>query len=111
MNQFRNLLNLSIVALGAITAYRCVGFDDRQVSADDTPVQGISFSPAEEGDPLSLIAIGTVYLPADGIVTKGDRVTSAANGGVRVATADDANAFAVATTSAADGGLVEILIR
>lgn len=50
-------------------------------------------------------------MKASGAIAKGDRLMSAANAGVKTVGVDPANPFATALTDAADGELVEILIR
>lgn len=111
MNTFQNILTLTGIASAAVAAYQLIGFDDAPVSADDAPVKGVSQNPAQVGDAFGINAIGTAQVKASGAIAKGDRLMSAANAGVKKVSADPANAFATALTDAADGELVEILIR
>jgi len=111
MNTFQNILTLTGIATVAVAAYQLVGFDDAPISADDAPVKGVAQNPAAIGDAFGVNALGTAQVKAVGTIAKGDRLMSADNAGVKKVSADPANAFATALTSAADGELVEILIR
>lgn len=111
MNTFQNILTLTCIASAAVAAYQIIGFDDAPVTADDAPVKGVSQNPAAIGDAFAINAIGTAKVKASGAIAKGDRLMSAANAGVKTVGADPANPFAIALTDAADGELVEILIR
>ena len=111
MNTFQNILNLTLIASAAIAAHDLVGFDDAPIAADDAPVKAVAMNPADLGDAINGLAVGTVQVKASGLITKGDKLISSATGGVKTAPADPVNAFAFALTSAADGEIIEILIR
>ncbi|PHR19287.1 MAG: hypothetical protein COA37_17815 [Hoeflea sp.] len=112
MNRYLSLLNLTVVAAGAIGAYELVGFNDQAIAAEDAAVKGIALNPAAIGEPTAAMAAGTITIKADGVINAGEKIiSSATKGRVKTAGVDPANAFAVALTSAADGELVEILIR
>ncbi len=112
MNLSRSLLSISVAAIAVVGAYKCVGFDDAEINADDAPVKGVSMNPADKaGDLIAVEVLGTVQVAASGVVAAGDSLVSAIGGGVKKAPADPSNVFAKALTSAADGELVEILIR
>lgn len=111
-NTFQTVLATTVVATGAIAAYTLVGFDDAGVDAVDAPVKGVALNPASAaGEAITGLVIGTVQVKGTGVIVAGDPLVSSATGGVQKAGADPANAFAVALTDAADGHLVEILIR
>ena len=111
MNTSFSTINLSAVLATAVAAYAAVGFDNAAITAADAPVKGIAMNPGEAGDAIAVLAGGTVQVKGTGVITAGDKLVSSATGGVEKAGADPVNAFAVALTSAADGDLVEILIR
>lgn len=112
MNRFLSLLNLTIIAAAPVAAYELIGFDDQPIAAEDAAVQGVSLNPADTGEPFAGMAFGTISIKADGAIAKGAKiVSSATKGRVKTAGVDPANVFATALTSAADGELVEILIR
>lgn len=111
MNNYLNILNLTIVATAPIAHQDLVGFNDAPITADDAPVKAVALNPAAIGDATSGLAIGTIKVKASGVVTAGDKLVSAAAGGAKTAGADPVNVFATALTSAADGKQVEILVR
>ena len=112
MRYFHSLLSLTVTATTLFAAADLVGFDDAKVTADDAPVKGIAQNPATElGLDVAVTAIGFDRVRANGVIAKGDRVISAATGGVKVAPVDAVNSFATALTAAANGEFVEILIR
>jgi len=109
---FQDVLTLSATATGLVAANDLVGFDDAKVAADDAAVKGVAKHPATEiGMQIGVIAIGVARVKAVGVITVGAPLISAAAGGVKVAGATPANAFATALTAAGDGEYVEILIR
>ncbi len=112
MRYYHSVLALTVTAAGLFDQADLVGFDDKKVADDDAPVQGIAQHPATEiGLDIAVTAIGYDRVRANGAITKGQKVISAAAGGVKAAVPDSANPFATALTSAADGEFVTILIR
>lgn len=112
MRYYHSVLALTVTAAGLFAATDLVGFDDKKIEADDAPVQGIAQNPATEvGLDIAVTAIGYDRVRAHGAITKGQKVISAAAGGVKAALPDSVNQFAEALTSAADGEFVTILIR
>jgi hypothetical protein len=112
VNRFLSLLNLTIIPAAAIEAYELVGFNDQAIAAEDAAVKCIALNPGAIGEPISGMALGTITIKADGAIAAGAKiVSSATKGRVKTAGVDPANVFATALTSAADGELVEILIR
>lgn len=111
MNTFQDVLSLSGFAGASVVAYQVVGFDDAPTNADDVPVKGVAQNPAEVGDAFAVIALGTVQVTVSGAIAKGDAVISAGDGRVKRAVDTSKNVFARALTDAADGQLVDILIR
>lgn len=112
MNYFHSILSLTLVATATFNADVCIGFNDAAITADDQPVKAIAQNPATEiGLAVAGTAIGFHRVKASGAILAGNKVISAANGGVKAAGGASVNMFATALTSAADGEFVEILIR
>lgn len=111
MQYIQDVLTVTAAATGDFEAYDLVGFTGAKIVAADAPVLGVAKSPAQTGDFAAVMAIGTARVRAVGAITAGAKLVSAAAGGVQVAGATPANAFATALTAAADGEFVDILIR
>lgn len=114
MQFFHDVLSDTVTATIVFDAFDLVGFDDAKVTADDAPVKGVAKNPATAiGMDVAVLLIGTARVKAKGAIAKGDKLISAAAGGVKKAVADPAsvNVFATALTAAADGEFVTILIR
>ncbi|PZO64596.1 MAG: hypothetical protein DI498_10945 [Paracoccus denitrificans] len=112
MQYFQDVLTVTTQSTGFFEAYDLIGFTGAKVAADDAPVLGAAKHPnTMVGDFAAIMVIGTVRVRAVGPVTVGAKLISAATGGVKVAGATPANAFATALTAAADGEFVDILIR
>lgn len=108
-----SLLSLTATMTATCSAGDLVGFDDTPITVEDTPVKGVAQVPCTEvGLDIALTAIGFEAVTAVGAITKGDPICTATGGGVRTAiVGTDTNIFAHALTTAADGALVQILIR
>ncbi len=112
MQCFIDVLSLTATATTVFEAYDLVDFNDAKITADDQPVKGVAKNPATEvGMDVAVLAIGVARVRARGAITKGAKLVSAAAGGVKVAGATPANAFATALSAAADGEFVSILVR
>lgn len=112
MQYMTDILTVTIPTTGLFEAYDLVGFNGAEVATADAPVLGVAKHPNTViGDFAGIMAIGTARVRATGAVTAGAKLVSAVGGGVSVAGADPVNVFATALTAAADGGLVDILIR
>lgn len=111
-NPYHSVLTLTATAIATFEAFKCIGFDDQAVSADDAPVKGISVNPATEiGMDTALHALGPISVKAVGVIAKGDPVIASASGDVKSAPVDPNNVIGHALTAAADGDLVNILFR
>ncbi len=110
MNTFIDILSLTFTAKGDFKAYDLIGFDDQKITADDAVVKGVAKHPGSAGLDIALIAIGVARVKSVGIINAGERVISAAAGGVKTVGAGN-NDFATALTSAGDGDYLDILIR
>ncbi|WP_323790122.1 hypothetical protein [Thalassovita sp.] len=112
MRTYHSILSLTATMTATCNAGDLVGFDDAPITTADAPVKGIAQVPATEvGLDIALTAAGFETVTASGVITAGDKLVSALAGGVSVAGVDPDNVFATALTSAADGDLVQILIR
>lgn len=111
MNTYLSILSLTVIATAEINPQDLIGFDDAPIAVDDAPVKLVAQNPAKVGEATTGTAIGTTKVKANGVVAKGDKLISAAAGGVKKAGVDPANVFATALTDAADGKQVEILVR
>lgn len=112
MQFFQSVLSDTVTATTLFDAYDLIGFDDGRVTADDAPVKGMAQSPATVvGLDVAAMLIGTGRVRARGVITKGDKLISAAAGGVKAAPSGAVNPFAQALSDAADGEFVTILMR
>lgn len=121
MQYFHSALAVTVATTGLFDAYDLIGYDGAKITADDALVLGMAQSPNTViGDPGSVMVLGNARVRASGVITAGDRLISAAGGGVKAAVKYQAgppvvdasvNDFAIALTAAADGGFVDILIR
>lgn len=112
MQFMQDTLTLTVATTSLFEAYDLVGFDGAKVTAADAPVLGVAKHPNTViGDLSGVMVLGAAKVRAVGAITAGAKLVSAAAGGVQVAGATPANAFATALTAAADGGFVEILVR
>lgn len=112
MQYFQDVLTVTVQSTGVFAAMDLVGYNGAAVAAADAPVLGIAKSPNTViGDYAAVMTIGVARVRAAGIITVGAKLVSAAAGGVQVAGATPANAFATALTAAAAGEFVDILIR
>jgi hypothetical protein len=112
MQFYIDVLSLTCVSAGVWEAYDLIGFDDLKVTTADAPVKGFAKSPSTSaGQSVSVVVIGMVRVKAVGAITRGQRVVSAAAGGVQFGGATPANAFGRALTTAADGEFVDVLLN
>ncbi|RCW77808.1 capsid cement protein [Paracoccus lutimaris] len=112
MQHYHDILTVTVQSSGTFEALSLIGYDGAAVTTADAPVLGVARSPnTVVGDYAAVMTIGWARVRAAGIVTVGAKLVSAAGGGVQVAGATPANAFATALTSAAAGEFVDILIR
>lgn len=112
MYRHHALLSISMTSLAAVAAYSLVGYDNLQIAADDAPVKGQALNPADEaGIDIAVMAIGLGSAKAVGAVGAGDELITAAAGGVKVNGGAAVNVFARALNDAADGELVEFVLK
>lgn len=112
MQYFHSIFSDTITATTLFDGYDLVGFNDGKVITDDAPVKAVALNPATEiGLDVAGMMIGTVRVRARGAITKGDKLVSAAAGGVKSGGATPVNVFARALTDAADGQFVNIFVN
>lgn len=111
MLRFQNILTDTSTANADIKAYQLIGYDDFPISADDQPVQGFAYSPAKTGELYSITLIGTCEAKTNGVVNKGDKLITAADGGVKKAPDNALNVFAKALSTGANGEYVRYLLQ
>lgn len=108
--QSRSILALSVLAAGAITTRRFVGFDGNQASVQGQKVAGVSRETiAAAGEYTSVDVAGTAVVETGGALNPGDTVISDNQGRAIVNSgALKIAAGAVAVTSAAANGTADI---
>jgi len=108
-----SLLSLGVVAAGAITANRFVGFDNNQASVQGQKVLGVAeYAASGGGQPVTLTAKGTAFVETGGVFNPGDLIIAGADGRAMASAAgtDFIKGEALAASTAA-GQYVEILLR
>lgn len=73
-------LALAVVASGAVTAYRAVGFDGAQATTQGQKIMGIAHTDAAAGDPLTVNTDGTVVVESGAAIAVGDSLIVDAQG-------------------------------
>lgn len=94
---------LSVVALGAITEFRGVGYDNAQATVQGQKVLGFAHWTASDGDDLTVNCDGTVLAETGGVFSRGDSLIVDAQGRVIKSTGEisvAAGATAVTSTAA-----------
>ncbi|UXT99440.1 capsid cement protein [Agrobacterium tumefaciens] len=110
MQYFQSVFSDTLTATTAFDAYDLVDFNDAKITTDDGPVKAVAINPATPGLDVAGMMIGRTRLRARGAIAKGDRLISAAAGGVKTATGASVNVFARALTAAADGEFVAVFV-
>lgn len=112
MHYMTDILSVTSTTTGLFEAYDLIGFGGAKVTAADAPVLGVAKHPNTViGDLAGIMVLGTARVRAAGVIAAGDKLVSAAAGGVQAAGGTPANIFATALTASAAGGFVDILIR
>lgn len=75
-----DLLGLSVVASGPVTAGRAVGFDGAQIAAVGAKPLGVAVTRAAAGEACRVVAIGTAIVEAGAAVAVGDSLICDAQG-------------------------------
>lgn len=112
MQHFHSVFSDTLIATTTFEAFDFVDFNDAKITADDVAVKAMAQNPATEiGMAVAGMMIGTGRVRARGAITKGQKLITAAAGGVKAASGASVNAFAQALTDAADGAFVDFIIR
>ena len=101
------LLTLTLMAGGAVTVNRAVGFDGNQASVAGQKVMGASMTKAASGEPFGVVASGTAIMETGAAITVGQSLITDSQG--RVVPASGALTVAtgaVAVTSSAAHGAI-----
>ena len=112
MKYLHDILSVTVKSAGIFDAGDLVGFDGAKVTTADAAVLGIAKHPATEiGQDIAVIAIGMSQATAAGAIAAGQKVVSAAGGGVQAAGGSPANVLGTALIDAGLGQKVTILLR
>lgn len=112
MHYMTDILTVTTTTTGLFEAYDLIGFNGAKATTADAMILGVAKHPNTViGDLAGVMVLGTARVRAAGVIAVGDKLVSAAAGGVQTATGTPANVFATALTAAAAGGFVDILIR
>lgn len=111
--QARNLHSETVLASGAITEYRAVGFDGYQATVQGQKVLGVANRSAPLAAYVDVACIGTAVVEAGAAFAIGASLTVDASGrAITVATPATDYVFADAIRAAgAAGEFVEVLLR
>lgn len=112
MQYFHSIYSETLTATTLFDAFDLVDFNDAKITADDAAVKAVALHPATEiGLDVAGHMLGPIRVRARGAINKGQKVISAAAGGVKAAVAGSVNMFAVAHTDAADGEFITIFVK
>ncbi|MCJ7996072.1 DUF2190 family protein [Rhizobium cremeum] len=112
MQFYHSLYSTTLTATSVFDAFDLIDFSDGKITADDAAVKAVALHPATEvGLDVAGMVIGEVRVRARGAIAKGQKVISAAAGGVKAAAVGSVNMFAVALTDAADGEFITIFVK
>lgn len=107
MSQKIAVLTSTLIAAGAITQCRAVGFDGAQATVQGQKVAGVATIDAADGDALSVDMVGTTVIEAGAAINVGDGLIIDAQGRA-IPTSGEINipAGATAVTSTAANGAI-----
>lgn len=97
-------LALTVVASGAITKHRAVGFDGAQATVQGQKVMGVARSDAATTEQLTLDVAGTTIIESGAAIAVGDALIVDAQGRAMPASSLAVRAGATAMTSTAANG-------
>ena len=108
MQFFQDVLTDTVTSTGLWDAFDLVSYAGAKITAADAAVAGVAKHPNTViGDPGAIMRIGIARVKAVGAIAAGDKVVSAAAGGVQAQGAGT-NPFGRALHAAADGEFVTI---
>lgn len=104
-----SVLTLTMIASGAVTENRALGFDGAQADTQGQKVMGTAMTSALNGEALGVVTHGTAIIESGAAVAVGDSIMSDAQGRAIPATGTLALAAGVVavTSSAANGAILE----
>jgi hypothetical protein len=80
MNQKHAIFTYSLIAVGAISEYRAIGFDGAQATVAGAKVAGVATTDAVAGEPVAVDMIGTTVVETGGAFSAGDDLVVDAEG-------------------------------
>lgn len=111
MQYLQDVQTITVISTGLFDAFDLIGYTGAKIAADDAVVLGVAKSPNTViGDAAPVMVLGVARVKAVGAITAGQKVNSAAAGGVRYS-ASPVNPIGTALQTVADGEFVDILIR
>jgi len=110
MSQHISLLTLTVVASGAVTSHRFVGYDGAQAGAGGAAL-GVSRTNADDGDEVPVDTVGTAIIESGAAISVGDSLESDADGrAVPDTAASNPQAARALESASAVGEPVEVLL-
>jgi hypothetical protein len=106
MTQALSLLDLTVIASGAVARGRLVTFGGAQITAAGAKALGAAKFAAADGEPLTVTVSGTAVVEAGGAIAQGASVTVDASGRVVTASPMTVATGATAVTSSAANGAI-----
>jgi hypothetical protein len=103
-----SVLTLTLIASGAVTASRAIGFDGAQATTQGQKVMGAAVTDADSGSGVAVITNGTAIMETGAAISIGDSLITDNQGRIIPATALGVGTGATPVTStAADGAIFE----
>ncbi|MBF0380691.1 MAG: DUF2190 family protein [Magnetococcales bacterium] len=101
-----SVLTLTLIANGAVTAHRAMGFDGAQATSQGQKAMGASVSDADSGSGVAVVTNGTAIMETGAAVSIGDSLITDDQGRVIPASALGVGAGATPVTSTAANGAI-----
>lgn len=103
-----SVLTLTLIASGAVTANRAIGFDGAQATVQAAKIMGASVTDAVSGSAVAVITHGSAIMESGAVIAVGDSLVTDAQGRVIPANSLALESGAVAVTSSgANGAILE----
>lgn len=100
---YQDIATHTAISTGVFETNECIAFTGARVTVADTPVMGVSKAPNTViGDAVAVMPLCIARVRAVGAITAGQRVVSAANGGVQAQGAGVNPCGRALTTAAGD---------
>lgn len=106
--QSHSIFTDSFTASGAITAYRAVGFDGAEATAQGQKVAGVARTKAADGEQVAVDMIGTTIVEAGAAISAGDSLIVDSSGRAMPSTGEIsiASGATQVTSTAANGAIL-----